>query len=135
MIATTTTTIVPVQGRDPYAGHLVNVYRNLHRGAWSIRAVDGPHRGRVVAHATAIVLTDARMHVNARAQRRIAAGAAREVHAWITGVLVSQAVVPAAMRITYRPHVRAEFFIADTGQGIDHAPLVLFTDAAYIPLV
>lgn len=128
------TVIIPVKARNPNAGRIVAVYKNLQRDAWSVRAVDGPHKGMVVAHATTVLLTAARMHVNTRAQARIAAGAAREVHAWITGTLTVEATVPALARITYRPHVRPEFFLASTGQGIDQASLVVFTEeAAYIP--
>jgi hypothetical protein len=35
-------------------------------------------------------------------------------------------------RISYRPHLRGEFFIVDTGAPIWIAAAVVFTDAAYI---
>jgi hypothetical protein len=123
-------TIRPVADRDPHAGTRVAVYKNLHCGAWSIRAVDGPHKGNVVAHADALALRHASMHVNARAQARVAAGAAREVHAWIVGTLADIEIAD-PVRLTYRPHERPAFFI-DTGQAVWHAPAVVFTDAAYI---
>lgn len=124
--------IQPMPGRDPFAAQRVAVYKNLHRGAWSIRALDGPHKGRVVAHAQAVALTDCHMHVNERAQRRIAAGAPREVHAWIAGRL-SHVELSAPQRLSYRPHQRAAFVVVATGEPIWTAPAVIFTDAAYIP--
>jgi hypothetical protein len=70
--------IQPAAGRDPYAARCVAVYKNLHKGAWSIRALDGPHKGKVVGHATAVSLTDCAMHVGAAARARIANGGAHE---------------------------------------------------------
>ncbi|HUH68488.1 MAG TPA: hypothetical protein VLZ05_06155 [Mycobacterium sp.] len=35
-----TLTIHPIAGRDPYAATRLN--KNLNKGAWSIRATDGP---------------------------------------------------------------------------------------------
>ena len=126
-----TTVIHPVAGRDPYAATRVAVYKNLHKAAWSIRAVDGPDKGTVVAHAQAVAIVDASMHVGINAQRRIAAGARREVHAWIVGTL-ADVTLANPQRLTYRPHERPEFFIAATGQPVWTADAVVLTDAAYI---
>ncbi len=127
----TSNQLTPLPGRDPWAGTRVAVYKNLHRGAWSVRAVDGPHKGRVVAHAESVGLLHAQMHVNERAQRRIADGAAREVHAWVIGTL-GEVSLADPRRLTYRPHQRAVFFLADTGTAVWTAPAVLFTDAAWV---
>ena len=123
--------IQPAAGRDPYAARRVAVYKNLHKGAWSIRGLDGPHKGKVVGHATAVSLTDCAMHVGAAARTRIAKGAPREVHAWIVGTL-APVELRRPQRISYRPHLRGEFFIVDTGAPVWTAAAVVFTDAAYI---
>lgn len=123
--------LTPLPGRDPWAATRVAVYKNLHRGQWSVRALDGAHKGKVVAHASTVGLLHAHMHVNERAQQRIAGGAVREVHAWVTGTLGDvRLAVPT--RLTYRPHERAVFFRLDTGAAVWTAPAVLFTDAAWI---
>ncbi len=119
----------PLKGRDPWASRQVAVYRNLHRGVWSLRALDGPCSGHVVAHADSVGLLNTRMHVNERAARRIAAGAVREVHAWIIGTL-GEVVLANPTRLTYRPHQRPVFFVADTGKAVWTSPAVLFTDGA-----
>lgn len=123
--------IAPYANRDPYAGQLVAIYKNLHRDGWSIRALDGPHKGRVVAHAKAVALTDCTMRVGQAAAARIAAGRAREVHAWVTGVM-GHVALHDPVRLVYHPRERPEFYAADTGQAIWTAPSVVFTDAAYI---
>ena len=123
--------LTPRPVHDPGAATLVAVYKNLHRGQWSVRALDGAHKGKVVAHASTVGLLHAHMHVNERAQQRIAGGAVREVHAWVTGTLGDvRLAVPT--RLTYRPHERAVFFRLDTGAAVWTAPAVLFTDAAWI---
>lgn len=110
----------------PRVGDRVAVYRNLHRLAWSVRAMDGPDRGRVIGHVPEITLVDARTHVNCRAQRRIANGAAREVHAWIVGTVSDTATLDRPHRLTYRPHQRSEFFLVDSGEAVATADIVTF---------
>lgn len=36
----------------------VFIYWNITRGVWSVKALQGPNRGRVIQHATDITLTD-----------------------------------------------------------------------------
>lgn len=108
-------------------GKRVAVYKNLHKQAWSVRAMEGPNRGRVIEHRAAITLIDCRTHVNCRAQHRIAGGAAREVHAWIVGTVSDTATLTSPRRLTYRPHDRAEFFIAETGEAVTTADIVEFS--------
>lgn len=119
-------------GPDLPAGNRVAVYRNLHRSAWSIRSMEGPHKGKVAGYAQAVALTGCHMHVNPRAQLKIANGGARQVHAWIIGRLADVVDLNKPQRITYQPHHRAEFFVVSTGRAIWTAPAVVFTDAAYI---
>ena len=123
--------LTPFQGRDPWAGRLVAVYRNLSKGMWSLKGVDGPHAGRVVAHADSVGVADCQMKINVRAQAKIAAGAHRDVHAYVVGRLTEVTLLN-PVRLTYRPHQQPVFFLADTGTPIWTAAAVLFTDAAWI---
>jgi hypothetical protein len=106
-----------------FDGQRVVVYKNLHRGDWSVRA-----HGRVIGHVREITLVGAQTHVGCAAQRRIAAGAAREVHAWITGTVCDSAALTSPTRLTYRPRERATFYVADTGVAVSSAPIVAFTE-------
>ena len=121
----------PVAGRDPLAAARVAVYKNLRKGAWSIRALDGPHKGKVTAHAEVVAIADCVFHVGAAARSRIAGGAPREVHAWVAG-RITDIELAQPQRISYRPRERGEFFIIATGAAIWSASAVVFTDAAYI---
>ncbi len=115
-------------------GKWVAVYKNLHKQVWSVRAMDGPDRGRVIGHCQAITLVACHTHVNCRAQQRISNGAAREVHAWIVGTVSDTATLKRPRRITYRPRERPEFFVAATGEAITTAEIVTFSGdgSAYI---
>lgn len=109
--------LAPMAGRKLRSAALVAVYRHLPREVFSVRALDGPDKGRVLGHGTQLGLREARMVVNERARRKIAAGSPKDVHAWITGRL-STVTLRDPVRITYRPHQRGEFFVAETGQPI-----------------
>lgn len=116
--------------REGLAG-LQGIYKNLHRDGWSIKALDGLHRGKVVGHAQVVALTGCTMRVGKAAAARIAAGHAREVHAWVTGIM-APVELRDPVRLVYHPHERPEFYAADTGQAIWEAPGVVFAEAAYI---
>lgn len=131
-----------IPGREVPTGTVVDVYRNLNeqkktgRVVWSVRAREGAHKGRVVGHATDVVVTNASTHVGCGAQKRIAAGAPREVHAWVTGTLTAATLSPVdgydwnaiGRRVTYRPHQAAEFRYVDTGAAFNGAALVAFNE-------
>lgn len=101
----------------------VQVYRNLNRGDWSIRA-----NGRVIAHVEACALRDVTFHVQAGAQARVQAGAPRSVHAWAVGELAESDIIGRDwIPITYRPRERSTFYRRDTGAAVTRARFVLFT--------
>lgn len=66
----------------------VFVYYNLHRHCLSIRAVEGPARGRVVLHARAVELKNVSFKVSAAGRTRVLRERAKNVHAGVTGDLV-----------------------------------------------
>jgi len=117
--------LTPMAGRDPHSAALVAVYRHLPREVFSVRALDGPDKGRVLAHGTDLGLRGARMVVNERARLKIAGGNPKDVHAWIIGTL-GAVTLGDPVRITYRPHERGEFFVAETGQPIWAAAALAF---------
>lgn len=130
MTTTAAVDLTPVKGRDMCAGK-ASVYRNLNARSvaqqWSVKAADGAHKGLKVAEGEAVVITDAVAFVRLSAQQRIADGAAREVHAWITGTLTDGAVTVTDMRvITYRPRERGSFYYVDNGEAFTGADVVVF---------
>lgn len=63
----------------------VRVYRNLHKNCWSIRACEGPKRGRLLGHAPALDLTNCRLIVSQKGRERVLRDGKRNVHAFIEG--------------------------------------------------
>lgn len=66
------------------------VYRNLHKPGhtYSIKALEGPHKGRVVAYGQSILIKDVRFVVKEAGRRRVLATGRKNVHAGIIGDVV-----------------------------------------------
>lgn len=67
----------------------VFVYFDLHRKTWSAKALNGPHRGRVIAKSDHILLKDAVGKVSEAGRQRVLATRRKNVHAGIVGTLVA----------------------------------------------
>lgn len=65
----------------------VFVYFNLHKGLWSIRAEEGPHKGKVVAHASQLSLSDCTFKVSEAGRQRVLREKRKNVHAGVHGQL------------------------------------------------
>lgn len=75
----------------------VDVYRNLTRRAWSVRA-----GGRVVGHVPAIALRGVVLRASEASRLRCLRDGARDVHAWARGVPFTDSRPPEAVRFRYR---------------------------------
>lgn len=97
-------------------GLKVFVYFNLHRKVWSIKALSGPDKGRVVAHAYQVSLRDVTGRVSAAGRARVLAEGRKNVHAGLVGTLTGYAVSEAegyaawdGPAITYNPYKYSSF--------------------------
>lgn len=111
-------------------GSRVDVYYNLNKGCLSLRALDGPERGRVVGHADSVVLKDAEFVVQPGGRQRVLKEKRKNVHAFVRGIL--QAVNslvrmhPATARpVMYNPYLYDSFVTRDTKEPVVSAPQVL----------
>ncbi|ERB55289.1 hypothetical protein N806_29680 [Rhodococcus sp. P27] len=83
----------------------VFVYRNLHRQTWSVKALEGPDKGRVIARSDHVLLTNAAGKVSEVGRQRVIREKRKNVHAGIVGELSS--LDPQAFTgstITYNPY-------------------------------
>lgn len=71
------------------AGQLarVRVHFNLLTHLWSITAMSGPNRGRVVQHSDTFALTQCKFIVSEAGRQRVLAKRHRLVHAWVEGLV------------------------------------------------
>ena len=65
----------------------VFVYFNLHRKCWSIKALDGERKGRVIGHAAYIDLADVQWKVSEAGRQRVIRERKKNVHAGAVGTL------------------------------------------------
>lgn len=63
----------------------VFVYFNLHKKVWSVKALEGERKGRVVAHLHEVVLRDAKPKVSEAGRQRVLRERKKNVHAGIVG--------------------------------------------------
>jgi len=63
------------------------VYFNLHTGLWSVKALDGFLKGKVVGHAYNIRLTDAEFRVSEAGRQRVLKEQKKNVHAGVVGTI------------------------------------------------
>jgi len=65
----------------------VAAYWNLHRHCWSLKALEGPDKGRVKYHASAFQLTDCQFRVSEAGRQRVLREKRKNVHAYVVGRL------------------------------------------------
>ena len=89
----------------------VFVYFNLHRKVWSVKALEGAMKGRVVAHRTHLMLADAMVRVSQAGRRRVLAEQRKNVHAGVVGQWCDQPFkTPESLSaVTYNPYKYSSF--------------------------
>ena len=63
----------------------VEVYRNLHKQCFSVRALEGPKKGKVILHTDAVLMKDAEFIVQKGGQDRVRREGKKYVHAFVRG--------------------------------------------------
>jgi hypothetical protein len=96
--------------------HTVTVYRNLHRGDWSVK---NTRTGLVVRHAASVALRDVTLRVSEAGRQRVLREQSKNVHA---GVVGSESDYPREgvewVPVTYNPYQHATFVRRDTGEPV-----------------
>lgn len=86
----------------------VFVYRNLHKNCWSIKALEGENKGRVIYHADDVTLTDCVFRVSKAGRQRVLREKRKNVHAGVAGELIRTNVplvrMPQMTAVTYNPY-------------------------------
>lgn len=101
----------------------VFVYFNLHRKVWSVKALSGPQRGRVIAHVRSIALTDCAFRVSEAGRQRVLRERRKNVHAGVVGRLQEWHAAPVSIqsegiRVTYNPYVGPHFTECETDRRL-----------------
>lgn len=122
----------------------VFVYYNLHRHMWSIKALEGANKGRVIGHASGVYLSDVTPKVSEAGRQRVIREKRKNVHAGLVGNLMCVTDGPlfntrpyvgtmhhtsGARGITYNPYRAGAFTLKDDPEtAVDHVGLAIMLD-------
>ena len=95
----------------------VFVYFNLHRKCFSIKALEGANKGRVIDHAHSVALSNVTFKVSEAGRQRVLLEQRKNVHAGVVGTLENDDVSEGE-RVTYNPYKSGSFILCGTGDPI-----------------
>ena len=105
----------------------VFVYFNLHRKCFSVKALEGINKGRVIKHAFFVALENVTFKVSEAGRQRVLKEQRKNVHAGVVGTLVNSLDVVGSERVTYNPYKGNTFVLCGTGD-----PVLASTSAALV---
>ena len=95
----------------------VQVYFNLHRKLWSIKALEGINKNKVIGHAETVSLVDVIPKVSEAGRQRVLKEKSKNVHAGLVGQLLQTDTVLKDFKdfkeITYNPYRYNTFVYKD----------------------
>ena len=107
----------------------VQVYWNLHKKQWSVVALEGERKGRVISHAAgAIFLEDVKFAVQPAGRDRVRREGRKNVHAFVRGEWVSNMAHVRTFRrwapVVYDPYKFDTFVFVDNQEPVFSAKSV-----------
>jgi hypothetical protein len=97
-------------------GQKVFVYYNLRSHVWSVKALTGPNKGLVIAHAEYVTLKDAVPRVSEAGRQRVLKEKQKNVHAGIVGQWVPyEPPASHSLAISYNPYKGPTFEFRSNG--------------------
>jgi hypothetical protein len=90
----------------------VEVYWNFHRKCYSVRALEGPDKGRVVQHRRDLQIAGAKLVVRKAGREKVLRERRKNVHAFVRGHLVEGASLSmngASVGVGYNPYQMDSF--------------------------
>mgnify|MGYP006425728179 CR=1 FL=1 len=106
----------------------VEVYWNLNKKSWSVRALEGERKGKVVGHIDKLILRDCQFVVQPGGQKRTRKTGQKNVHAFIRGHIDGYHLpFPEKSRqVTYNPFRNDSFIEKDSREPIHSADQTYF---------
>lgn len=109
----------------------VFVYFNLHKKCFSIKALEGANKGRVIAHRDALVLYHAKFKVSEAGRQRVLKEQRKNVHAGVAGIWYDASNtmrVCDTIAVTYNPYKYDSFVTVADQRPIREAYCVVLKD-------
>lgn len=123
----------------------VFVYWNLHRNLWSVKALEGPDKGRVIHRTPFLILSDVEGRVSEAGRQRVLREGRKNVHAGIVGTWaglgfytdfmhIAREIMGIGDRITYNPRKYQSFVHAVDESRFEGAAYAVFDNnrAVYV---
>lgn len=108
---------------EPIHGQKVQVYFNLHRKTFSVQALTGPNKGRVIVHVDRFEMLNATFVVRKGGRERVLKEQRKNVHAFVKGDWVDDSRrikgTPEG-KCSYDPY-KADTFMTERGKPIYEA--------------
>lgn len=116
-------------------GLRVDVYRNLHRDMWSVRALEGRYKGKVIYNCPEVVLEDCLFVVSEKGRAWVLENKVKKVHAVVRGklkeLILSEEEVNSCeddLEIFYNPYLTENFIMKQSNEDVEEMIKVKFTD-------
>ena len=107
----------------------VEVYYNLHKSCWSVRALNGPDKGRIVSHESQVTLANCKMAVQPAGNAKVRREGRKQIHAFIRGDWIDDRWDTGMWeQITYNPYKNTSFVKVGSGEEVSKAAVCVFTD-------
>jgi hypothetical protein len=107
----------------------VFVYFNLHKKLFSVKALEGPEKGRVIAHRNDINLSDVIFKVSEKGRQRVLRELKKNVHAGVVGTWIKDEIkVDNRTQVTYNPYKYNTFVIKENEVPIARANTAYLID-------
>jgi len=115
----------------------VFVYFNLHKKCFSVKALDGENKGRVVQHTDNVVLLLPEFKVSEAGRQRVLREKRKNVHAGVVGLL---SVFDCPMNKDYYTQVRynpykGETFVTNDGTAVRNGMVAHLTVTDKVPKI
>lgn len=110
----------------------VFVYFNLHKKCFSIKALEGAMKGKVIAHRDNVLLFDATLKVSEAGRQRVIREKRKNVHAGVCGTWddgaydcsISSYIRQQGLAVKYNPYVYDSFVAVNGDYPVKHGHLV-----------
>jgi hypothetical protein len=108
------------------------VYFNLHRKCFSIKALEGANKGRVIAHRDTVILTSCKLLVSEAGRQRVLREKRKNVHAGVSGTWIENGYEDKDFEqmsmfwdaVTYNPYKYSSFVIKASEKPVGLAQVV-----------
>lgn len=111
----------------------VFIYFNLHKKLFSVKALEGPKKGKVIGHVASAMVYDCKFKVSEAGRQRVIREKRKNVHAGVQGEwfgggqFIAEEMAKTATPITYNPYKYTSFV-----NKLTEAPVHAMKEAALV---